>query len=638
MFDVKELFSKKNQKKAIAFFERKTHFGAGQQFEEFKNFWQLNQESIIEQIEQGSYQPELVSQRDYLKKSGGKRRISTFASQDRFILRLLSQKLTAYFDRQFQPNSCAYQEGKGVTMTVSKARDFILSGLTSLVEIDLHQYFDTIPLDRLLAKLEQYQFSQEVLQLIKSYLYCQVSYQGEFRQQDLGLIQGSAISPVLSNLYLHDFDTYLENKGLNWLRFADNIYLFCQSQEEGQLIFQELTSILEREYGLTINRKKSGVYKAINRRMLGYDFLMVKGQLICQKHQYQQMTCYRQWQTSGLRMANHQYYIIESGILTRRDYALLFENEEQKQDLPLAGLEQLNVYSDLVISPQVLSLLSQHRIPLVIHDSYGSIQSYLIPETMASSAPIVLAQAELYLNEARRLEVARAFELAHFHNLRANCRYYLKKLKGNSVLLDLEEFISQAMVAVRQKKSVDDLLLLEARVRQQYYQLFNQVVNQEGFAFVRRSKRPPQDPLNALLSFCNTVLYGQVLRMIWKARLDPKLPVLHAANQRPYSLQLDFADYMKPVLVDRVILSLINKHQISAALHFDLNEDSGAVLLNQEGKRIVIRALEEKFSTRLVVNETSYTYRDLISRDVVAFKKYLQKDPMVKRFKPYKYY
>ncbi|MBZ2085074.1 CRISPR-associated endonuclease Cas1 [Streptococcus oralis] len=167
--------------------------------------------------------------------------------------------------------------------------------------------------------------------------------------------------------------------------------------------------------------------------------------------------------------------------------------------------------------------------------------------------------------------------------------------------------------------------------------MFNEILNQSGFSFVKRTKRPPRDPLNALISFCNTILYSRVLRLIWQARLDPKIGVLHASNNRPYSLHLDFADYMKPVIVDRVMLSLINKHQINATDHFEERED-GSVYLNREGKYIVLRSFEEKLQTRLVIGGSTYTYAQLIQHDIRQFKRILQQDGDLKRFKPYKYY
>ncbi len=639
MFTLEELFSKRNQREAFLHLSGKPNrVGSdGVLLSELADYWSMNSEIIRKVIEQGKYRPSLIYQTDFIKKSGGKRKISSFGTVDRFILRLLEQKLNRYLNDSFLEHCFAYQENKGVLAAVSCVQQFLSQNLHHLVEIDLHHYFDQIDLEKLQEQLGGILEDRRVLDLLTAYLYASVSYQGQIHENTIGLIQGSAISPVLSNLYLKDFDQFLESKGWNWLRYADNIYIYCKSKSEAQAIYKEATEVLVRDFALEINQKKSGVFASMNRRVLGYDFLLREGEVICQKHQYTPLSYYSGWHPSQLNFVNRQYHIVEGDILNQKDYSLLFENEEHRYHLPIEAVEQIDIYSDVIIAPRTLKLLAQKRIPLVVHNDFGNIQAYFIPETMKSPAPLLLKQCQVYLDEEKRLLLSRQFELSHFHNLRANCRYYLKRYKSNKLLLDIEKDLTMAIKEVHRKKSVDDLMLLEARVKQIYYPIFNEILNQSGFSFVKRTKRPPRDPLNALISFCNTILYSRVLRLIWQARLDPKIGVLHASNNRPYSLHLDFADYMKPVIVDRVILSLINKHQINATEHFEERED-GSVYLNREGKYIVLRSFEEKLQTRLVMGGSTYTYAQLIQHDIRQFKRILQQDGNLKRFKPYKYY
>ncbi|QTH48647.1 MULTISPECIES: CRISPR-associated endonuclease Cas1 [Streptococcus] len=639
MFCLEELLSNKNQKEALRYIEtKKDSLGSdGLLLSELKEFWSLNSSAILSQIKNGSYVPTIVKQCQLLKTSGGYRTISLFGNLDRFLLRMLAQKLERYMNPLFLANSFAFQAEKGVLAAIQQAKNYLIQGNSIVIEIDLYHYFDTIPLDRLNQQLEAYFSDQRVREFIQAYLFCSIESEGRVFTQFKGLIQGSAISPILSNLYLHPVDCYLESRGFNWLRYADNLYIYVASKEEALPIYQEIRQLLVDEFQLVINEKKSGIFSAFNRRVLGYEFYLKNNIVECQKHHYTRFIYSSRWHPSQLQFANRQYYIIENGILNKKDYSLLFENEEHKHHLPIEVVEQINIYSEVVISPQTLHLLYDKKIPLVLHNQFGDIQSYFIPESMRSSAPILLAQSQLYLSEEKRVTVAKQFELAHLHNMRANCRYYLKKFRSNGILRNLEQELTNGMNAVRTTKSVDDLMLLEARAKQQYYQLYNEVLNQEQFCFTKRTKRPPRDALNALISFCNTVLYSQVLRLIWKSRLDPKIAVLHASNNRPYSLHLDFADYFKPIIVDRVILSLINRHQIHMPQHFEYKED-GAVWLNSAGKRIVLEALESKFHTRLVLKHTTYTYHQLIQRDVQLFKKFILGDRDVKRFTPFKYY
>ena len=168
----------------------------------------------------------MIYQTDFIKKSGGKRKISSFGTVDRFILRLLEQKLNRYLNDSFLEHCFAYQENKGVLAAVSCVQQFLSQNLHHLVEIDLHHYFDQIDLEKLQEQLGGILEDRRVLDLLTAYLYASVSYQGQVHENTIGLIQGSAISPVLSNLYLRDFDQFLESKGWNWLRYTDNIYIY----------------------------------------------------------------------------------------------------------------------------------------------------------------------------------------------------------------------------------------------------------------------------------------------------------------------------------------------------------------------------------------------------------------------------
>lgn len=639
MFSFEELMSKRNQTMAFERLQKNANsLGTdGIWLHDVIDFWEINQKQLIQEISEGLYRPSLVRQRDLAKKSKGKRVISYYGSLDRFLLRLISQKLNRYFDPIFLDSSFAFREQKGVVAAVKYATNLLNSGYSYLLEIDLYHYFDMVNLEKLLASLQHYISDPKVIELLKSFLYCQVSYNGETRSIQKGLIQGNAISPVLSNLYLHPLDVELEKSSYQWIRYADNIYLFFDSKEKGEEAFQIVSRFLDVELDLKVNQKKSGVYKALDRRMLGYDFYLSHGVYECKKHEYMKLTYYESWHQSKLRQAHQQYYIVDNGILNKKDFSLLFENEENKYHLPIANVEQINIYSDVIVPPEAMRLLYQRRIPLILHDKYGTIQSYILPENMQGAAKVLLNQCQLYLDDKRRLAVAKAFEKAHLHNLRSNCRYYLKKQPSNTVLKEIEEDLSQYLSEVKGVQSIDQLMLLEARARQKYYQFYNQVLNQEGFAFIQRSKRPPKDCLNALISFCNTILYSQVMRALWKVGLDPKISVLHASSNRPYSLQLDFADYMKPIIVDRIILSLINRHMINNQEHF-MPSDNGGIYLNPDGKRIVLKAFEDKLSTRQVINQSSISYWQLICRDVRQFKKYLLGDVPLKDFKPYKYY
>jgi CRISPR-associated endonuclease Cas1 len=123
---------------------------------------------------------------------------------------------------------------------------------------------------------------------------------------------------------------------------------------------------------------------------------------------------------------------------------------------------------------------------------------------------------------------------------------------------------------------VSDLMLVEGRVRGTYYTCLNDILPYDDFLFTKRTRRPPEDPLNSLIIFGNTVMYRRVAKEIYKSRLDIRVGFLHAANRRYESLNLDISEIFRPVIVEKVIFSLINKHMIAENLHFDTLEDGAA--------------------------------------------------------------
>ena len=137
-----------------------------------------------------------------------------------------------------------------------------------------------------------------------------------------------------------------------------------------------------------------------------------------------------------------------------------------------------------------------------------------------------------------------------------------------------------------------------------------------------------------MISFGNTLLYNYILQCIYKTSLDPRIGVVHATTHRNASLNLDFADVFKPVIVDRTIFAMINRMEIQKKKHFEPREN-GAIFLNEEGKRLFIENFEQKLDDKVSDGKKQISYRQLIYSEVLNFQQYIEKDIA---YKPYKYY
>ena len=176
MFSVDELLSKKNQRLAFAHLKvkRDGRGSDGMQLSELENYWKLNGERISEEIRNGTYSPGVIENYEIVNGKGKRRIISNLAIVDRFITRLLSQKLRRYLEPEFYANSFAYQENKGILDAIALAQRYLQEGKCVLVEIDLKDYFDTISIERILEILQEKITDAAVMQLVKEYLFCRI--------------------------------------------------------------------------------------------------------------------------------------------------------------------------------------------------------------------------------------------------------------------------------------------------------------------------------------------------------------------------------------------------------------------------------------------------------------------------------
>ena len=155
---------------------------------ELENYWKLNEQRIIQDVKNGTYQPGIIQNHEILNRRGKRRIVSSLCVIDRFLTRLLSQKLKRYLVPEFMENSFAYQEGKGILDAVQKAQQFIESGNIWVAEIDLQNYFDTVNLERLLGMIQEKIADEAVRQLIRSYLYCKIQQDIQIFDKTEGLV------------------------------------------------------------------------------------------------------------------------------------------------------------------------------------------------------------------------------------------------------------------------------------------------------------------------------------------------------------------------------------------------------------------------------------------------------------------
>lgn len=300
------------------------------------------------------------------------------------------------------------------------------------------------------------------------------------------------------------------------------------------------------------------------------------------------------------------YFVFSPGRMQRRNNTFYFINEEgDKKSLPIHQIDNIYVFGTLDMNTDFLRLLNQHQVCMHIFNYYGFYSGSFIPRQTKVSGFSKVHQAEHYLNQDKRLFLARQFvDSAVFHMLRNLRRYKEKKDVKERI-----EVIINYKNLLKETTTIQEIMGIEGLIRQNYYSSFNSFLSSD-FAFDERTKRPPKDPLNTLISFGNSLCYTKVLSEIYKTYLDPTISFLHEPSTKRFSLSLDISEIFKPLLVDTVIFTLINKRQLNVKKDFDYIEEM--VILNEQGKKKFLNEWMSKLQTtvkhRKLNRKVSYQY------------------------------
>lgn len=312
-------------------------------------------------------------------------------------------------------------------------------------------------------------------------------------------------------------------------------------------------------------------------------------------------------------------YIFSNGTLSREGNTLCFKSEEGKRFLPVEDVQEILVFGEIDMNKRLLQFLSQNQIILHFFNYYEYYMGSFYPREHYNSGYLILRQAEHYLNEKKRIALARKFVAGALRNMLQVLKYYHKR---GVPLREVIEKLTLAEDNLAQPSSISELMALEGNSREEYYKAFDLITNNPDFVFEKRSRRPPKNNLNTLLSFCNSLLYSTVLSEVYKTHLDPRIGYLHATNFRRFTLNLDLAEIFRPLLVDRLIFSLIDKRIIQAN---GFEKKTEGILLKENGKKRIVEEYDKRLRTTIQHRKLGrkVSYRQLIRMEAYKLEKHL---------------
>jgi group II intron reverse transcriptase/maturase len=244
----------------------------GMSVKELPDHLKAHWQSIRAKLDEGKYQPSPVRRVEIPKAGGGMRQLGIPTVQDRLIQQALHQVLSPLFEATFSEQSYGFRPGRSAHDAVRIAKSYIESGKSWVVDIDLERFFDTVNHDRLMARVKDVVKDKRVLRLINAYLQAGVMVNGVVMETEEGTPQGGPLSPLLSNIVLTELDRKLEERGLNFVRYADDCNIYVSSERSAQRVMASTRQFVEKRMRLKVNEAKSAVDRATNRQFLGFSF------------------------------------------------------------------------------------------------------------------------------------------------------------------------------------------------------------------------------------------------------------------------------------------------------------------------------------------------------------------------------
>ena len=321
-------------------------------------------------------------------------------------------------------------------------------------------------------------------------------------------------------------------------------------------------------------------------------------------------------------------YITSMGELSRKDNSLCFRKNGKNVYIPVEGTKEIYCLNEISINSKLLDFLSSNNIIVHFFNYNEGYSGTFYPKDKYNSGKLLIKQVEAFKD--KRVEIAKAIVKGIGINIREVLYHYYKHNK-KEVKVTVDWIKKEFLDRVNNSSDVKELMAVEGELWQRFYSDFKYILP-EDFIMNKRVKRPPDNPINALISFGNTLLYTKTISVIYRTHLDQRISFLHEPSEGRFSLSLDISEVFKPVIVYKTIFDLVNNRRLQVEKHFERKVNY--CLLNEEGRNIFIKAFEERLESvfQHPKLKRKVSYKTAIKLDCYKLIKFIMED---KEFIPF---
>ena len=561
---------------------------------EFERDAAANVAQLVSALRQGSWRPDPVQMVQIPKRRGGTRELGIPSVRDQIVERALVDILDGPVDARLLPTSFAYRRGLGVDDAIAAlcaARD---DGAAFVLRADLADCFPSIPRRAVLDLLRRVVDEERLVDVVRLLVYRVRRHEQSTGAR--GLHQGGPLSPLLCNLYLDQLDRASLAGGLATIRYADDLAVPLLTKADAQHAMSIIHQSAGR-IGLTVNESKSRVQSFEE----GVHYL---GEVVTENT--------RDATEDRRRPRKATVFVCESGALLRsRGGRLRVQvGGDDRLNLNFDRVRQIICHGRVGMTTPLLHQVLDRGIDVVLLSDSGR---YI--GRIASTGHV---RSGIRRNQYRRaddrqfcLDLARRIVVAKLTNLRTGVVRWSRAEHLREARAAIET-IEATRDRVANAADIPTAMGHEGAATAAYFRHLGLLVGDE-WGFAERTRRPPRDPISAMLSFGYALLTTELIAACEIAGLDPYVGFLHAEYRGRPSLALDLIEEFRPVIVDSIVFRLVRTKAISPE---DFRRpDDGAVLLTDDARKRYFAAYERRMLSQFthVPSGRKVSYRIALS-------------------------